>query len=599
MKRLTVLIALLMLVFGLGATLTAEALSSPAATGNFRTTIVEISTPASYGYLLPICLFNYYSYTQSIYLQSEINVSNQRIEKISYRRNYRGTGGGSNDWTVYMGHTDKSCFDDASDWIPVSEMVKVFEGFVHFPHRDEWVEVELDYPFAYDNTRNLVIAVDENNPGREPDWCIFTSAGTPGQLRSIVYHGYGNPDPNSPTGGALEECVANIRMVFEPTPTGPAVRARPTSINFGVVLSDHDVTSRNLKISNIGVQTLNLEASDISFTGPYADHFLVDSSVLPLVLEPGEYAYLPVSVSANSVGQASTTMQLACDGVITEVELFADIMPAGSIIIGDGTGISERPFSIYYEHEACATLYTAAEMGSSGLITALGWYCNKASVYTIPYKIYAQNTSQVELPPALWYDFAEDLTLVGQGLHKPIATGWQVFQLDPPFYYAGQNLILAVETRDGDNWGAYPPTYTNTPHSEPRTRYWCDYPYTPAGLGQEAYYMPNILLYYSTPNDDPQIPVAATTLHGNYPNPFNPETTISYSVVQPGRVQLEVYNLKGQLVATLADADHAPGHYKQVFNGKDKQGRTLSSGVYLVRMTAPGYHQSSKMVLMK
>ena len=99
--------------------------------------------------------------------------------------------------------------------------------------------------------------------------------------------------------------------------------------------------------------------------------------------------------------------------------------------------------------------------------------------------------------------------------------------------------------------------------------------------------------------DDPQIPVMATALNGNYPNPFNPETTISYSVMKPGRVRLQIYNIKGQLVRSLVDEDHAAGHYKRVFDGKDNNGRSLASGVYLIRMTAPGYEKVSKMMLMK
>ena len=99
--------------------------------------------------------------------------------------------------------------------------------------------------------------------------------------------------------------------------------------------------------------------------------------------------------------------------------------------------------------------------------------------------------------------------------------------------------------------------------------------------------------------DDPQIPVLTTALNGNYPNPFNPETTISYSVKEAGRVKLEVYNLKGQLVRTLVDGDHASGNYKRVLDSRDDRGRSISSGVYLIRMSAPGYQKVSRMMLMQ
>ena len=103
----------------------------------------------------------------------------------------------------------------------------------------------------------------------------------------------------------------------------------------------------------------------------------------------------------------------------------------------------------------------------------------------------------------------------------------------------------------------------------------------------------------STTNDDNLLPVVATALNGNYPNPFNPETTISYSVKQPGRVKLEVYNIKGQLVRTLIDEEQATGHYKLAFKAGDDSGRSIASGVYMLKMVAPGYRKTSKMILMQ
>ena len=102
-----------------------------------------------------------------------------------------------------------------------------------------------------------------------------------------------------------------------------------------------------------------------------------------------------------------------------------------------------------------------------------------------------------------------------------------------------------------------------------------------------------------TSNADDHLPVVATALNGNYPNPFNPETTISYSVKEAGRVKLEVYNIKGQLVRTLVDEEQTTGHYKLVFDAKDDRGRSIASGVYMLRMAAPGYRKTSKMILMQ
>ncbi|MCB5228818.1 MAG: carboxypeptidase regulatory-like domain-containing protein [Candidatus Cloacimonetes bacterium] len=107
----------------------------------------------------------------------------------------------------------------------------------------------------------------------------------------------------------------------------------------------------------------------------------------------------------------------------------------------------------------------------------------------------------------------------------------------------------------------------------------------------------NFVMVVGTDSDDNVLPVTATALNGNYPNPFNPETTISYSIKEAGAVSLEIYNIKGQLVTTLVHQDQSTGHYKAVWSGKDASGRACSSGIYYYRLTAPGYRQVRKMVL--
>lgn len=103
----------------------------------------------------------------------------------------------------------------------------------------------------------------------------------------------------------------------------------------------------------------------------------------------------------------------------------------------------------------------------------------------------------------------------------------------------------------------------------------------------------------STANEDEVIPVTATALLGNYPNPFNPETVITYSVKDPAPVRIEIFNAKGQRVRTLVNADQPTGWYKALWNGKDDRGRPVSSGVYMYRMTAGNYQCSRKMILMQ
>ncbi|MDD4224546.1 MAG: choice-of-anchor J domain-containing protein, partial [Candidatus Cloacimonetes bacterium] len=100
-------------------------------------------------------------------------------------------------------------------------------------------------------------------------------------------------------------------------------------------------------------------------------------------------------------------------------------------------------------------------------------------------------------------------------------------------------------------------------------------------------------------NDDPGVPVVATELHGNFPNPFNPQTTIRYSVKEATPVTIEIYNVKGQVVKTLVSEAKASGHYTATWNGRDNNNQPVSSGVYFYKMRAGKYSNTKKMILMK
>jgi len=88
-------------------------------------------------------------------------------------------------------------------------------------------------------------------------------------------------------------------------------------------------------------------------------------------------------------------------------------------------------------------------------------------------------------------------------------------------------------------------------------------------------------------------------LLGNYPNPFNPETSIEYQLPRPGRVEVSVYNLAGQHIRTLRQAHQPAGKYKLRWDGKDELGNSVASGVYLYRMHAGEFSATKKMILAK
>ena len=92
---------------------------------------------------------------------------------------------------------------------------------------------------------------------------------------------------------------------------------------------------------------------------------------------------------------------------------------------------------------------------------------------------------------------------------------------------------------------------------------------------------------------------AVYALIQNFPNPFNPATTIRYSLAEPGDVRIAVYNALGQEVRTLVDHYKLAGEYSAQWDARDNAGREVASGVYMYRMQSNGFAQTMRMVLMR
>ena len=94
------------------------------------------------------------------------------------------------------------------------------------------------------------------------------------------------------------------------------------------------------------------------------------------------------------------------------------------------------------------------------------------------------------------------------------------------------------------------------------------------------------------------LPVA-NVLGGNFPNPFNPQTNISYGIAAVDRVQLSIYDVLGRRVRKLVDERQEPGHYRMVWDATDEQGRAVASGVYFYRLQIGSFSKAARMTLIR
>jgi len=125
---------------------------------------------------------------------------------------------------------------------------------------------------------------------------------------------------------------------------------------------------------------------------------------------------------------------------------------------------------------------------------------------------------------------------------------------------------------------------------------------TPIGIGAVS----DVTLYagfwgrYWIPTDVEETPPRyRTMLRQNFPNPFNPSTTIEYSLAEPVRVEIEIFDVGGRSIRTLVDAVKPPGLHRAVWDGKNDSGGRVSSGIFFCRFRAGSFSSVKKMVLLK
>ena len=107
-----------------------------------------------------------------------------------------------------------------------------------------------------------------------------------------------------------------------------------------------------------------------------------------------------------------------------------------------------------------------------------------------------------------------------------------------------------------------------------------------------------ISLLNENESSEPTLPLK-TTLEGNYPNPFNPTTTIRFNLAAKENVKLTIYNIRGQLVKTLINEEKEAGEHSIIWNGNDDRLNNVASGIYFYKFETSAGTEVKKMLLMK
>jgi hypothetical protein len=94
-------------------------------------------------------------------------------------------------------------------------------------------------------------------------------------------------------------------------------------------------------------------------------------------------------------------------------------------------------------------------------------------------------------------------------------------------------------------------------------------------------------------------PPARTVLAGNYPNPFQPRTTIAFDLATPGPVRLDIFDIRGRLVTRLYEGEMGTGRFTLRWDGVDSRGNSVAAGIYFYRLEAGSYTATKSMTLMR
>ncbi|MCB5233643.1 MAG: carboxypeptidase regulatory-like domain-containing protein [Candidatus Cloacimonetes bacterium] len=410
----------------------------------------------NYTTILPVRPSYFYTYSQSIYLQSEIDIHGTQIEKLSYY--WTGPSATySNDWTIFMGHTTDEAFDSEDAWLDTSLMSKVFEGQVPLLSNPGWVEIILDRPFPYNNSDNLVIAVSENSI--YSDWDAGAFLGTPSpETRSLQYYNNEiNHNPDQPRNGSRYAGVPNVRIQTGEFDGAGKPHFYADSVYFEDAYYGLPSAEKLLFVANTGMQTLVLNSANIQITGEHAENFAFDESLFPLNLESGFSVPIPIWVQSNYQGINNAHISITASGVTASAELIANVLPRYMLRyeVGERQYVNTlynypTPYPSRVSSFRQQYLYHASELNDmnarEGLINSIAFHVSEAAdcVEITDYTIRIKHTNQQSFNQ--YFQAGEYQTVYHRDSIMP-TYGWNKHDFDTPFMWDGeQNIIIELSS---------------------------------------------------------------------------------------------------------------------------------------------------------
>ena len=200
----------------------------------------------------------------------------------------------------------------------------------------------------------------------------------------------------------------------------PVFSYSPTDINFGMVMQGEQVGPQNITITNNGGGILNITAADISIFGTNDTDFSFDPENLPAELHPGQPVVIPVYVTAATEGLISATLRIVNSQTRTnyDVDLSANCLPEGIVVIGNGTVNLEIPIKPFYNYSYSQSIFLQSDIAvADQRIEKVYYYWNGAAEATASngWTIYMGHTALTEFASTTSWIPLANLSQVFQG----------------------------------------------------------------------------------------------------------------------------------------------------------------------------------------
>lgn len=598
--------------------------------------------------LFPINFYYKNGLSQTIYRSEELNTICD-ISSIIYYAHLNGSVTQGKRIKIWLANTDISQFTTGESWLPANIFTLVFDDTLDFSQSGEQEKrFDLNAPFAY-NGQNLAVMIqrpmDTNFYSSQNKW---KNTNTPQYYNRTIYRASDTYiiEPDNEGSGTISTYIPNLQILFMVNGTGilqghvtsgnaPLINAHITVDNTS--LSAYSDSTGFYQICNLPTDPFNLTITCPAYLDAHYQNILVPEN---------ETVTLDIEMQAISTAQVS--------GRILSIYNDTPIPDATVIILGeeryetltasDGSFLfpsiplssnysihvakpgfitySHSPFNIdtaNYVIPDISLIYTSTyfeESFESDIFPPIGWTIvdldndtHNWELNSIPSYVYegvrcaASESNSMHIQSPNNYLITPKIEI-----QLGLCISFNYWIASSSSSQFAEEYSLLVSTTD-NQISSFVPIYTEILNSSvysPRTfnlvNYWGQnvyFAFRHHSLNPMDYLLLDDVWIFREISTDQEIEGLTTHLNNNYPNPFNPETRISFNLNTNQKVSLNIFNIKGEIVKTLLDQEMSIGNHEVVWNGKDNYNNQVSSGIYFYQLKTPSISFTKKMMLIK